>query len=140
MGKLTRDQLKALAQTRLDDAKVLIREKQFSGAYHLTGIAVECALKACISTQTQQFDFPDKVRVLDSWVHDLTKLVNTAGLQEELGKRSAAEPQFGANWSTVKDWSVESRYAQYSETQANDMFAAVTDKTHGIMGWIGKHW
>jgi len=83
---------------------------QFSGAYHLVGLAVELALKACIARQTEQFEFPDLRRVRDSWVHEPGKLVKTAGLEEELTARVRGDREFETNWLIVKDWDVDSRY------------------------------
>ena len=80
---MNRKDLKALALTRLREAKVLLANGEYSGAYYLAGYVVECALKACIAKRTRIHDFPDKQRALDSWKHDPTKLINTADLQTE---------------------------------------------------------
>jgi len=52
--------LQELAKLRLDEAKLLAREKRFSGAYYLAGYAIECALKALIAAQFRQNEIPDK--------------------------------------------------------------------------------
>ena len=106
----------------------------------MTGLALECALKACIAKSSAQFDFPELKRVQDSWNHDLTKLLGTAGLNEEHAKRSRNDPQFEANWRTAKDWKVETRYERRSEREANDIYNASIEATHGIMPWIEEHW
>ena len=139
MAKLTRTDLQQLAKDRIADAEVLLKADRFSGVYYLTGLAVECALKACIAKSTEQYEFPDKDRALDSWKHDLGKLVNTAGLTEALSiELKVAE--FEANWLTVKDWDVASRYLQSNELAAKDMFQAASEPKYGIIPWIGKHW
>ena len=43
--------LQALAQAKLDDAKLLFDNGRFSNAYYLAGYAVELGLKACIARQ-----------------------------------------------------------------------------------------
>ena len=53
---------------------MLLKAGHFSGAYYLAGYSVECALKACIAKQTARYDFPDKSKANDSFVHDLKKL------------------------------------------------------------------
>ncbi|MGB7136749.1 MAG: HEPN domain-containing protein [Acidobacteriaceae bacterium] len=60
---MNRKDLQSLANTRLREARVLFRAKEFSGAYYLAGYAVECALKACIAKQYRQHDFPDRKTV-----------------------------------------------------------------------------
>lgn len=69
---------------RLKEVEVLLNNRQYSGAYYLSGYVVECALKACIARQTRKFDFPDKKTVLDSYTHDLQKLVKIAKLEHDL--------------------------------------------------------
>jgi hypothetical protein len=71
MSKLTRTDLQGLARLRLREAGLLLDGASFPGSYYLTGLAVECALKACIARSTAEFDFPDLDRAKDSWHHDL---------------------------------------------------------------------
>lgn len=140
MAKIKRDDLKALAQIRLNEARLLMGGKSFAGAYYFIGLALECALKACIARSTEEFEFPDRNRVQNSWSHDLLQLLRTAGLFDVLTARIDQDKQFKANWETVKDWNVESRYEQKSEQEALNIHNAVTDKDHGIMSWVEEHW
>jgi len=140
MSKLTRNDLQELARLRLVEARLLLEGGSFAGAYYLTGLALECALKACIARSSAQYDFPELRRVQDSWNHDLNKLLGTAGLNEEYAKKSKKDPQFEANWRTVKDWKVESRYERRSEKEASDIYNASIEATHGIIPWIEEHW
>ncbi|HLF84399.1 MAG TPA: HEPN domain-containing protein [Blastocatellia bacterium] len=57
---MNRNDLKLLAVTRLREAKVLLANGEYSGAYYLAGYVVECALKACIAKRTKRHDFPDR--------------------------------------------------------------------------------
>ena len=61
MSKLTRVNLQELAHLRLAEARLLLDGKSFAGAYYLTGLALECALKACIARSCEQYDFPELV-------------------------------------------------------------------------------
>lgn len=140
MSKLKRVDLQELATLRITEARLLLEGRSFAGAYYLAGLALECALKACIARASEQYDFPELKRVQDSWNHDLTKLLGTAGLNEENAKKSRNDPQFEANWRTVKDWKVDSRYERRSEKEAWDIYNASTEVTHGIMPWIEEHW
>jgi HEPN domain-containing protein len=64
--------LQQLADDRVLDAEALLNAGRWSGAYYVSGYAVECALKACIAKQTNLHDFPDKTVVQKSHAHDLT--------------------------------------------------------------------
>jgi hypothetical protein len=57
---MTRADFQALAEERINDAGALLNSRRFSGAYYSSGLAVECALKACVAKNTRQFDFPQK--------------------------------------------------------------------------------
>jgi len=59
----TRREFQQLARMRLKDARVLMRGGNGEGAYYLTGLAVECAIKACIAKNTSGTTFP-RTRVL----------------------------------------------------------------------------
>src|SRR2546423_7473761 len=107
---MNRNDLKELALARLREAKVLLENGEFSGAYYLAGYVVECALKAVIAKQTRRYDFPDKNRANDSWVHDPTRLISVAGLKDFWDKEIKNDPKFYDNWNVVKDWKEDKRY------------------------------
>jgi HEPN domain-containing protein len=138
--KINRNELKKLARLRLKEAEALLVTGNYSGAYYFCGYVVECGLKACIAKQTKRYDFPDKKIVNDSWTHDLIKLVKTASLDLILNQEIRSDPAFSDNWDTVKDWSEESRYQQYSNAQANGIYTAITDNLHGVLRWIEQYW
>ncbi|NER38125.1 MAG: HEPN domain-containing protein [Oscillatoria sp. SIO1A7] len=137
---LNRSQLQKLALIRLKEAKVLLDNDLYSGAYYLSGYVIECALKACIAKRTREFDFPDKKTVLDSYSHDLEKLVKTARIEVLLKEHLENEPEFEKNWSCVKDWSEESRYKEYNPEKANDIYLAVNDTNYGVLQWVQQYW
>lgn len=136
---MKRSDLKELARIRLKEAKVLLDNRQYSGAYYLSGYVIECALKACIAKQTSKFDFPDKKKVLDSYTHDLEKLVKVANLEDEL-KSLKADPDFSPLWEHLKEWSEESRYKKHNRNEATDIYLAITDPNHGVLKWLQQHW
>lgn len=140
MWEMTRDDLKDLALIRLNEAKLLLDNDHYEGAYYLCGYAVECGLKACIAKKTRQHDFPDKKRAIASYKHDLTSLVGTAGLELELDEEIKKDPKFGISWGHVKDWSSDSRYERHGEKEAKDYYSAVANRKHGVLRWIKKHW
>ena len=83
----TRNDLRRLAWTRLKEARILLHNECWDGAYYLSGYAVECALKACIAKRTLRHEFPDKRIVNDSYSHDLSFLMRTANL--DLAERTS---------------------------------------------------
>ncbi|MEG4348974.1 HEPN domain-containing protein [Microcoleus sp. LAD1_D5] len=131
--------LQNLALTRLEEVEVLLNNHKYSGAYYLSGYVIECALKACIAKQTQEFDFPDKKTVMDSYTHDLEKLVKVAKLDKEL-RSLLDDPNFSVGWLEVRDWSEESRYQIHSQQKALDIYLAITDPTHGVLQWLQQHY
>ncbi len=136
---MNRRNLKNLALTRLKELEVLLNNRQYSGAYYLSGYVIECALKACIAKQTKKFEFPEKKTVMDSYTHDLEKLVKVAKLDTQL-KSLVNDPDFSLRWSTVKDWSEDSRYQTHNRQEARDIYSAITDPYHGVLQWLQQHW
>jgi HEPN domain-containing protein len=56
---MNRGDFQELSIIRLQDAKILLDNKCYDGAYYLSGYVVECALKACIAKKTREHDFPN---------------------------------------------------------------------------------
>ena len=137
---MNRSDFKQLARSRLEDARVLIQASRFDGAYYLFGLAVECALKACICRKVQRFDFPNKKLTDKSYQHDLLKLVEAAGLEATRLAMEKADVRFAANWAIVKDWSIEDRYVTTGQSKAEALEKAISDRRHGVMRWIRQHW
>ena len=63
---MTRSDLQLLSRMRQREARVLLVNNHFAGAYYLTGYAVECALKAAVAKQVHRHDFPDKKLATDA--------------------------------------------------------------------------
>jgi HEPN domain-containing protein len=138
---LNRLELQTLAKMRVREAKTLLRNGHFEGAYYLLGYAVECALKACIAKQIKKHDFPDKKIVNQSYTHELGTLFDLSGLKINFQKEIVTNSQLEKNWATVKDWKEESRYRNgIPEKQVKDFFSAVTARKNGILTWIKKSW
>ncbi|MEK7395464.1 MAG: HEPN domain-containing protein [Candidatus Poribacteria bacterium] len=137
---MNRNSLKKLATIRLKEAEALLATKNYSGAYYLSGYAVECALKACIAKKTKRYDFPDRNLANDSWTHNIIKLADTAGLMDSLEHEIKLDPIFKNNWNIIRDWSEQSRYQIHSKTKAYSIYFAITDGSHGVLKWIEQHW
>jgi len=132
--------LRSLAAMRLLDAKVLLEQAQWSGAYYLAGYAVECGLKACIAREFGKYQMPNLGLVKDSHIHDLERLINIAKLKSELDLAIASDQSFALNWTLVKDWKETSRYAIWTEDDARDLFDAISQRGHGVFRWVKQQW
>jgi HEPN domain-containing protein len=134
-----RHDFQRLARMRLADARTLIASRNFEAAYYLTGLAVECAVKACIAKNTRRHDFPPNQTALkDIYTHTLTKLVGAAKLQAALEAEIRSNISFKNKWDVVKDWSVDCRYAT-GGLNARDLYKAVAGR-NGIMQWLRRRW
>jgi HEPN domain-containing protein len=125
----------------LREAKVLLLNGEYSGAYYLAGYAVECGLKACIAKQIKKFDFPDKKTVIDSYTHDLAALVKVAGLQPSLDLEIQRDQQgFGLYWKVVRQWTEQHRYQIIDQKTAEGLVEAISDAKRGVLKWLKRHW
>ena len=124
---------------RLADAKVLLKNRRYDGAYYLAGYAIECALKACIAGRTKRHDFPDLELARKVWMHDLTQLREHARLSEVMKEEFKTDRLLADNWFIVSDWSEKSRYEARGMDDAKNMVAAVGDE-RGVLAWLRKYW
>jgi HEPN domain-containing protein len=141
MARLNRNTLRKLAGSRLKEARILLDNKQWTGAYYMTGLAVECALKSSLAGSVKKHDFPDKKFVNEMYVHNLEKLFKLNGaLWADLQADIGTDPKLRVNWSTVKDWDDSKRYDVVKKLEAKALFEATTQAGSGVMGWIQKKW
>lgn len=134
---MLRADLQGLSLLRVREARSLYAASHFDGAYYLGGPGVECALKACIARKTRRFEFPDKPRADRAYNHRLEVLMKEAGLELELARASDAVKE---NWTTVRDWKVEVRYATgRSRAECQAFLAAVTGRD-GALPWLKRFW
>lgn len=137
---MTRKDLQKLARIRLKEARVLLMAECYEGSYHLTGLGVECVLKACIAKLTNRHDFPDKKFVDRIYTHKLPELLGLAGLESDLDDHATQYPVFARHWAALKGWDVNSRYELISEERARDLYQAATTRQGGILSWLKQHW
>jgi hypothetical protein len=137
---MNKTELENLAVIRIKEAQILLAADCYHGAYYLAGYALECTLKACIAKQVKEFDFPNKQLANDSYTHNLTKLLTTAGLKQNLTEEENQNKEFKANWAIVIQWSEESRYkSAITKQETEDFFNAITDDNSGILQWLKKY-
>ena len=137
---MNRYDFQRLTAVRLRDAKVLLDSGNYEGAYYLVGYAVECALKACIAKQTRRYDFPEVAVVRQSHTHDFEQLIRVARLETDRTVAIRSDPNLEANWLVVQKWRESSRYESINRQQAEELFAAVSQRRHGVLRWVKKYW
>ena len=136
--RLNTEDFKKLAETRLNEAQILLDNRKYDGAFYLAGYAVECGLKACIASRTRQGDFPPEWNVVREsfYTHSLETLCDTvfeAGVFEDT-KRRDSRPE--DQWTVVKEWTEKSRYEIHSEEKAGDMITS----SRGVIAWLRTFW
>jgi hypothetical protein len=138
---VTKAEFQELADQRLTEAKCLLDHGQWDGAYYLAGYAVELALKACIIKALLATDaFPDKEFSRNCYTHSVDKLLVLAKLGDAKKAASDADPKLMANWTTLGDWSEETRYHRVEKAEAEELCDAIADPVHGVLPWIKAHY
>jgi hypothetical protein len=139
---VNRTQLRQLAEDRILDAQCLLASGRWSGAYYLSGYAVECGLKACIMVHNENTGamFQDRKFAEKCWTHELEVLLGLANLTVDFNVDGVANPALFTNWTVVKDWEETSRYEQKTQVQAQMMFDAIAHNQDGVLAWIRKRW
>jgi HEPN domain-containing protein len=138
---VTRADLQKLTRIRLAEARILLRNGCYEGAYYLAGYAVECAIKACIAKKVRRFQFPDKKIAAESYTHDLRKLLAVAELKPYHEAMMESDPLFVRNWEFVEEWSEQTRYDfGVSWKKANRLYGAIVARRHGVLAWVKQYW
>jgi hypothetical protein len=129
-----------LASMRIEEAKVLLDQAEWSGAYYLAGYAVECALKACIAKLAKAEEYPDKEYAAKCFTHNIEKLIGLAGLKAQRDLDAPHGSERAGNWAAVKDWSELSRYQEKTQAEAEGLYDAITNAANGVFPWIVMRW
>lgn len=139
---LNRDKLRKLADSKLEEARILLDNGQWNGAYYMSGLSVECALKSVLASAVKEHDFPNNKFVNKMYQHDLQDLCELdAQLWLDLQADMKLDQKLRANWSTVKDWDDERRYdTGVEELEAKEIYAAITEAVSGVISWIKGRW
>lgn len=138
---MNKTELESLSDIRLNEAKCLLANGFYHGAYYLCGYAVECALKACISKSFLLHEFPDKKIVNESYTHNLETLLKLANLQQKLQQQATTSPDLEINWAVIKGWSEQFRYEHsISKVMAEELISAAEDTNFGVLQWVRLNW
>jgi hypothetical protein len=102
------EDLRAIAEARLNDAKVLLENERTDGAGYICGYAIELALKARICSTLNWAGFPatrSEFENLTSFkTHRLDVLLSLSGQEERVKTHHLID------WSSVVTWNPEIRY------------------------------
>ena len=137
---MNRADFQQLADIRIEEAAALLAAQKWDGAYYLAGYAVECALKACIAKLTSEFDFPDKRFAEKCFTHDLERLLDCADPDDQLKTDMKTDPIRLRHWKTTILWEEASRYERKPQAEAEMLYNAITDPTHGVLTWLKRNW
>ncbi len=138
---VTRLDFQELATVRLAEAKALLDAEMWDGAYYLAGYAVEVGLKACIIKRVQATDaFLDRKFSERCYTHNFVELLELTGLKPFWKVARDADPEFFKNWKSAIAWSEQKRYYRIPKREANKLYHAIADDTHGVLQWIRTHW
>lgn len=135
-----RSNLQIVAQTKLEDATLLLQHGCSSNAYYLAGYAIEIGLKACITKRIQAETIPDLAFVKSIYNHNLRDLVKVANLTTQLELRQQTDSSFAANWAIVCEWGPTERYNVIALESAEFLISAISDPQHGVLPWIKAYW
>ena len=113
MDNLTPEQLKALANEKLADAKALYAAERWDGAFYICGYAIEMALKYKICKTLDWDEYPVSGRGAEKHksfkTHKFEDLLHYSGAEKQ-------KNTFIAEWSVVMKWDSEIRYSSVKQT------------------------
>src|ERR1700689_4671192 len=96
--------LRVLAQERLDDAKALLNAGRYSGAVYVCGYVVELGLKRKICETLNWDEYPTDSQYKALKTHALEVLLHFSGVKKLVIANLKPE------WSVVSTWDPEKRY------------------------------
>lgn len=104
---MQKKEIRNIANSRLKDAQVLLKNRRYSGAIYVCGYAIELGLKNQICKTLKWSEYPPggKFKNYQSFkTHDLETLLSLSGKEQKIKSSLFAE------WSIVSQWKPESRY------------------------------
>ena len=129
---LNKTDLKQISQTRLAEARILLRNKKYEGSIHLCVCSIEMALKKIICDTLKWKGFPEKrgeFSELESFkTHRAQILLKLSGRELEIKKNT----RLWANWSIIQNaeyFDIEIRYkpkGTVNKVQAEEVIDATS--------------
>jgi len=117
LSMIFKKELKKLAEARLKDSEILLRNRRYDSATYLCGYALELALKARICRTLKWIGFPSSNREFQNCkslkTHNLDVLLAFSGLEDKI------KNNFFPEWSVVTLWKPEHRYRPLGSENKN---------------------
>ncbi len=111
MENIIIEDLQALSEERIADAKALFDAGRYAGAVYICGYTIELGLKKkmCMTLGWDKYEGDAKYKFLKT--HDFEILLHFSGVEKFIKK------SFIAEWSVVMKWNPESRYSSAKQTR-----------------------
>ncbi len=140
----TRNELKQLAKTRLQEAKVLFDKGFYDGVCYLAGYVLELALKARICKILDLAEYPQSGEISRAFkTHKYGDLFTFSGLERKFNDAIGTNSSLLMNWSLLTKWTEEFRYrpiGSSSKKDAEKVINALDNPKDGVFTWIKKRW
>ncbi len=115
--------LEQIARSRLKEARILFRSRQYDGAAYLCGYAMELALKARACRHLRWHGLPESRDEYKSFqalrTHDLEALLELSGAAERI------RTTYLTQWSAVSTWNPEVRYRRIGSVSRDAALAMI---------------
>ena len=141
----TPNEIRQVADMRLDEANLMYQNNRYEGAYYLAGYCVELYQKAktCETLEIDNlFDaaFTEKDIARPFKIHKLDSLIWLSGLKKKFELERDLNYDFMQAWSRISQWSEEIRYLpKGAMTQAKTLeFIEAIQNRGGFLSWIRK--
>jgi HEPN domain-containing protein len=137
-GGTSHSSFQALAESRIREARILLKAGELDGAFYLAGYCVECALKAVIAKAIPSKLMLPKGSIEKLYTHDLQKLADFAELGMHLDKASLG---VRSSWTVVRGWNEQYRYVTGVDlATAEGLLDSIDHTTDGMLPWLKQHW
>ena len=120
----------------------MLDQGKWNGAYYLAGYAVELALKACIIKMLLATDaFPDREFSKNCYTHSAREARRAGRSWTVYGKLPRMRTQnlrpTGRSHETGRK---KSGITEWTRAEADALYTAIADGTHGVLPWIKTQW
>lgn len=141
-------EIEGLATKRLEEAKLLLSNGYFEGAFYLAGYSIELMLKARICKHLEIEDFylkqPEPLKKA-YFVHNLEQLLTLSGLRKKYEDETDAEKgrnkALSKNWNKICSWNETARYdCDVKQPDAIALIKAIENPENGFLPWLRINW
>ena len=141
-------EIQGLFAKRLEEARLLLSNGYFEGAFYLAGYAIELMLKARICKHLEIEDFylkqPEPLRKA-YFIHNIEQLLTLSGLRRKY--EDETDPSKGSNkalnkhWNKICSWNEAARYdCHVQQKDAIALINAIDNPKNGFLPWLLANW